>query len=230
VRAALDASRPNPFLEDFAALREMVAHAGAINALAQQLLKLTAPGVPDVYQGTELWDQSLVDPDNRRPVDYAQRTRLLRGLQRRRPGRRLAADLLETKADGRTKLYLTSRALACRAAYPVLFARGAYLPLAAEGAAADHVVAFARRDEENEFITVVPRLVVGLTHKELVDPIGSEVWGDTRLLLSNAEPGTRYRDVFSGETIKVSAGDDGASLSVSEIFASFPFALLERTS
>ncbi|MDF3017444.1 MAG: malto-oligosyltrehalose synthase [Thermomicrobiales bacterium] len=186
--------------------------------------------MPDVYQGTELWDQSLVDPDNRRPVDYAQRTRLLRGLQRRRPGRRLAADLLETKADGRTKLYLTSRALACRAAYPVLFARGAYLPLAAEGAAADHVVAFARRDEENEFITVVPRLVVGLTHKELVDPIGSEVWGDTRLLLSNAEPGTRYRDVFSGETIKVSAGDDGASLSVSEIFASFPFALLERTS
>ena len=71
VRAALDASRPNPFLDDFATLREVVAHAGAINALAQQLLKLTAPGVPDIYQGTELWDQSLVDPDNRRPVDYA---------------------------------------------------------------------------------------------------------------------------------------------------------------
>ncbi|MCD6034233.1 MAG: malto-oligosyltrehalose synthase, partial [Thermomicrobiales bacterium] len=145
VRAALDTSRPNPFLEDFAALREMVAHAGAINALAQQLLKLTAPGVPDIYQGTELWDQSLVDPDNRRPVDYRQRTRLLRGLQRGRPGRRLAADLLETKADGRIKLYLTSRALACRATFPDLFARGAYIPLAAEGAAADHVVAFARR-------------------------------------------------------------------------------------
>ena len=79
VRAALDASRPNPFLDDFAALRELVAHAGAINALAQQLLKLTAPGVPDIYQGTELWDFSLVDPDNRRPVDYARRTRLLRG-------------------------------------------------------------------------------------------------------------------------------------------------------
>ena len=229
VRAALDASRPNPFLEDFAALREMVAHAGAINALAQQLLKLTAPGVPDIYQGTELWDQSLVDPDNRRPVDYRQRARLLRGLQRRRPGRRLAADLLETKADGRVKLYLTSRALACRAAYPDLFARGAYIPLAAEGAAADHVVAFARRDAENEFITAVPRLVVGLTGKELVDPIGPEVWGDTRLLLPDAEPGTRYRDVFSGETIKVSASDDGAVLPIAEVFAAFPFALLERT-
>ena len=219
VRAALDASRPNPFLEDFAALREMVAHAGAINALAQQLLKLTAPGVPDIYQGTELWDQSLVDPDNRRPVDYAQRGRLLRGLARRRPGRRLAAELLETKADGRIKLYLTSRALACRAAYPDLFARGDYIPLAAEGAAADHVVAFARRDAENEFITVVPRLVVGLTRKELVDPIGPEVWGDTRLLLPDAEPGTRYRDVFSGETVKTASSDDGAVLPIAEVFA-----------
>src|SRR5829696_2024763 len=219
VRSALDASRPNAFLEDFAALREMVAHAGAINALAQQLLKLTAPGVPDIYQGTELWDQSLVDPDNRRPVDYAQRTRLLRGLQRRHPGRRLAADLLETKADGRIKLFLTSRALACRAAYPDLFARGEYIPLATEGAAADHVVAFARRDAENEFITVVPRLVVGLTGKEFVDPVGPEIWGDTRLLLSDAEPETRYRDVFSGGTIKAAAGDGGATLPIAEIFA-----------
>jgi (1->4)-alpha-D-glucan 1-alpha-D-glucosylmutase len=229
VRAALDTSRPNLFLEDFAALREMVAHAGAINALAQQLLKLTAPGVPDIYQGTELWDQSLVDPDNRRPVDYRQRTRLLRGLQRRRPGRRLAADLLETKADGRIKLYLTSRALACRAAYPNLFARGAYISLAAEGAAADHVVAFFRRDAENEFIAVAPRLVVGLTHKELRDPIGQEIWGDTRLLVPDAEPGMRYRDVFTGETLKFSASDDGAILPIAEVFAAFPFALLERT-
>jgi (1->4)-alpha-D-glucan 1-alpha-D-glucosylmutase len=229
VRAALDASRPNPFLEDFAALREMVAQAGAINALAQQLLKLTAPGVPDIYQGTELWDQSLVDPDNRRPVDYARRTRLLRGLARRRPGRRLAADLLETRADGRVKLYLTSRALACRAAYPDLFARGDYTPLATEGAAADHVVAFARRDAENEFITVVPRLVVGLTRKELVNPIGPEIWGDTRLLLSDTEPRTRYRDIFSGETIKAAGGDDGVVLLLAEVFAVLPFALLERT-
>jgi (1->4)-alpha-D-glucan 1-alpha-D-glucosylmutase len=230
VRTALDVSRPNPFLEDFAALREIVAHAGAINALAQQLLKLTAPGVPDIYQGTELWDQSLVDPDNRRPVDYTRRARLLRGLERRRAGRRLATDLLETKADGRVKLYLTSRMLACRAAYPDLFARGDYVPLAAEGAAADHVVAFARRDAENKFITVVPRLVVGLVGKELRDPVGPEVWCDTRLLLAEAEPGTRYRHVFSGETITVPAGDDGAGLLIADVFAAFPFALLERTS
>ena len=176
-----------------------------------------------------MWDQSLVDPDNRRPVDYAQRSRLLRGLQRRRSGRRLAADLLKTKADGRVKLYLTSRALACRAAYPDLFARGAYVPLEAEGAAAEHVVAFTRRDAENEFITVVPRLVVGLLGKELRDPIGAEIWRDTRLLLPDAEPGTGCRDVFSGETISVVGSDAGASMRVSDLFAALPFALLERT-
>jgi maltooligosyltrehalose synthase len=76
----------------------------------------------------------------------------------------------------------------------------------------------------------VPRLVVGLTRKELVDPIGPEVWSDTRMLLPDAEPGTRYRDVFSGETNKASAGDDGTILPLAEVFAAFPFALLERTS
>jgi (1->4)-alpha-D-glucan 1-alpha-D-glucosylmutase len=113
--------------------------------------------------------------------------------------------------------------------HPDLFARGDYVPLAAEGAAADHVVAYARRDAENEFIVAVPRLVAGLIGKELRDPIGPEVWGDTRLRLPGAEPGMRYRDVFSGETIKVSSGDDGATLPVSEVFAALPFALLERT-
>jgi (1->4)-alpha-D-glucan 1-alpha-D-glucosylmutase len=229
VRAALDTSRPNPFLEDIVGLREIVAHAGAINALAQQLLKLTAPGVPDIYQGTELWDQSLVDPDNRRPVDYTRRTRLLRGLQRRRPDRRLAADLLEAKADGRVKLFLTSRALAYRNAHPDLFARGDYIPLAADGAAADHVVAFARREAEAEVIVAVPRLVIGLTRKELVDPIGPEVWGETRLLLPDAAPGERYRNVFTGQTPETSPDDGGATLSLAEVFADLPFALLERT-
>ena len=228
VRAALDTSRPNPFLEDIATLRETIDHTGAINALAQQLLKLTAPGVPDIYQGTEVWDQSLVDPDNRRPVDYRQRARLLRGLQRRRPGRRLAADLLETKADGRVKLYLTSRALACREAHPDLFARGDYIPLTAEGTAADHVVAFARRDADREFIVAVPRLVAGLIGRERRDPIGPDIWGDTRLRLPGAEPGARYRDIFSGETIKASVSDDGTLLHLADVFAAFPFALLER--
>ncbi len=228
VRAALDTSRPNPFLEDVSALRDLVAHVGAINALAQQLLKLTAPGVPDIYQGTELWDQSLVDPDNRRPVDYAARARLLRDLRRRRPSRRLAAELLDAKVDGRIKLYLTSRALAFRAAHPELFARGEYFPLVAEGATADHVVAFARRDGDDEVIVAVPRLVAGLTKKTLVHPIGRDVWGNTRLIVSGVEPGTRYRDVFSGAIVEAKGAGEGAVLPLAEVFAVLPFALLGR--
>src|SRR3954462_12396247 len=110
VRAALDASRPNPFLDDFATLREVVAHAGAINALAQQMLKLTAPGVPDIYQGTELWDQSLVDPDNRRPVDYDRRRTLLDKVTAGdRPPLTDAVD-----DDGAAKLLVTSAALSLK--------------------------------------------------------------------------------------------------------------------
>jgi (1->4)-alpha-D-glucan 1-alpha-D-glucosylmutase len=229
VRAVLGTPRKNPFLADLAPLRDIVAHHGAINALAQQLLKIAAPGVPDVYQGTELWAQSLVDPDNRRPVDYATRTRLLRELRRRRPGRRLAAALLASKADGRIKLYLTWQALRFRGEHPALFTRGDYIPLTAAGAAPDHVVAFARRLGDEEVIAAVPRLVVGLTGKEPIDPIGPAVWGDTRLILPHAEPGTRYRDVFTAETIDTNPGDDGAALPLAEVFAALPFALLERT-
>jgi (1->4)-alpha-D-glucan 1-alpha-D-glucosylmutase len=229
VRGVLAPSRDNPFLADVAALRQVVDHVGACNALGQQLLKLTAPGVPDLYQGTELWEQSLVDPDNRRSVNYAGRNRLLRVLRRRQPGRRLARELLAAKEDGRIKLYLTWRALELRAASPDLFARGEYVPLTAAGAKADHLVAFARRDGEREVIVAVPRLVAGLLGGTLTDPIGEEIWGDTRLLLPEAAPGTSYRDWFTAQTIAVEPGEDGAGLPMARIFADLPFALSERT-
>ncbi|MDP9366041.1 MAG: malto-oligosyltrehalose synthase, partial [Chloroflexota bacterium] len=138
VRALLDPETGGPFLEDLASLRATVVHAGAFNALAQLLLKLSAPGVPDLYQGTELWDLSLVDPDNRRPVDFAERARLARALARRRTTSALARELVATKADGRIKLYLAQRALACRRERPDLFADGEYVPLAARGERAEH--------------------------------------------------------------------------------------------
>ncbi len=130
------------FLEDIVPLRDLVAHAGAFNALSQQLLKLTSPGIPDLYQGTELWDQSLVDPDNRRPVDYAAYAEVLRKLLRRKPTPKFAADLLRKKDDGRIKLFLTAHALAERRADADLFGPSEYIPLGADGAAAEHVVAF----------------------------------------------------------------------------------------
>ncbi|MEA2524598.1 MAG: (1-_4)-alpha-D-glucan 1-alpha-D-glucosylmutase [Thermomicrobiales bacterium] len=225
VRAVLDSTGANPFLDDFATLRRKVARAGALNALSPQLLKLMAPGAPDIYQGTDLWDFSLVDPDNRRPVDYALRTRALRALRRRRVGPRLAADLLETVGDGRIKLYVTQRALTYRQENPALFLDGDYVPLAVTGARSVNVVAFARRLDEQEVIIVVPRLTLGVTKGEDVTPLG-EAWGDTRLTLPDTVGTARYRNAFTDEIVLA----QDAHLRVADVFAAFPVALLVRLS
>jgi (1->4)-alpha-D-glucan 1-alpha-D-glucosylmutase len=216
------------FLEDITTLRDLVAHVGAFNALSQQLLKLTAPGVPDLYQGTELWDQSLVDPDNRRPVDYAAREAHLRDLQSRESSPELAAELLAARDDGRIKLFLTAQALASRNAHIALYAEGAYLPLEADGTSADHVVAFARRLGSEEIIVAAPRLVAGLVGRDMRDPIGEAIWSQSRLLLPDGEPGTRYRNVLTNEVIEAAAAEQGAALQMGEVFAHLPVALLER--
>jgi (1->4)-alpha-D-glucan 1-alpha-D-glucosylmutase len=216
------------FLEDIVSLRDLVAHIGAFNALAQQLLKLTAPGIPDLYQGTELWDQSLVDPDNRRPVDYAARQAQLQSLHGRQPGPELTSELLAAKNDGRIKLFLTAQALASRLAHPALYGEGTYLPLDADGTAADHIVAFARRLGSEEVIVAVPRLVAGLVGRDMRDPIGEEIWSRSRLLLPGAEPGTSYRNILTNEVITAVPAEQGASLQMGEVFAHLPFALLER--
>ena len=125
------------------------------------MLKLTAPGVPDIYQGTELWDLSLVDPDNRRPVDFAQRGALLADLAPRADespdASELCRELLEAWPDARIKLYVIHRALMLRRGQPRLFGLGAYSPLTAEGPRAEHVVGFARQDGERVAIVAVPR-------------------------------------------------------------------------
>src|SRR5262249_39191959 len=152
------------FLDDFRPFQQRVSHYGLFNSLSQTLLRLTAPGVPDTYQGTELWDFSLVDPDSRRPVDYECRPRLLAGLKERvASGRDLAGfarELVEQKEDGRVKLYLTWRALECRAANAGLFSAGEYIPLEVQGERAEQVFAFARRQGDRVAVVAVPRLLV----------------------------------------------------------------------
>jgi len=232
VRALLDPNTGGSFLADAAALRATVAHVGAFNALSQLLLKLTAPGVPDLYQGTELWDLSLVDPDNRRPVDYAARARLLRGLGRRRPSPKLARELVASKGDGRIKLFLAQRALACRRGRPDLFADGEYLPLEGTGVGRERVCAFARRTTAPAAVVVaVPRLIAGLCRDgegAPIPPTGAEVWGDATLPVPGLTGGETYRNVFTDETVRTVAAEGGAALPVAAVFASFPVALLER--
>jgi (1->4)-alpha-D-glucan 1-alpha-D-glucosylmutase len=222
----LDRSHPNPFLEDFQALRATVAHFGAFNALSQTLLKLTVPGVPDLYQGNETWDFSLVDPDNRRPVDYRERARMLQGLRRTGPHPGFARALVDALPDGRIKLYLIHRVLVVRGDDSELFGRGSYLPLRASGPKRQHVCAFARALDGRQVLVVAPVLVAGLTGAALVPPLGGAVWQDTWLQLP--PEGGRYRDAFTGREIVPTVGDSRPGLHLGEVLRDFPVALLER--
>ena len=181
--------------------------------------------MPDLYRGTEVWDLSLVDPDNRRPVDYEVRRHLLRDIQRRKPGRRLAADLWTRRNDGALKLYLTQRTLALREASHDLFATGDYIPLESTGRQSEHLCAFARRRDEQEVIVVVPRLVAGLSKNE---PLGLEVWADTRILLPDVSAKAGYRNVLTDGIVTPSDDVDIAALAVADLFSIFPLALLVR--
>jgi (1->4)-alpha-D-glucan 1-alpha-D-glucosylmutase len=174
---------------------------GRINSLAQILLKLTAPGVPDIYQGSELWHFALVDPDNRQPVDYEVRRELLKEL------RRCSFQQIVNRADeGMPKLWTIRQTLALRQRYPEAFGpESSFVPLWASGARTQHVVAFSRAQK---VLTVVPRLVIGLAHD----------WRNTTLEIPRGE----WRDVFTGERW------NGGETAVSTLLAKFPVCLLSR--
>jgi (1->4)-alpha-D-glucan 1-alpha-D-glucosylmutase len=223
----------NSFLADFLSFQRRVAFFGMLNGLSQMLLKLTVPGVPDVYQGTELWDLSLVDPDNRRPVDYERRRALLAEIRERAgcaecgpPA--FTRELLETYPDGRVKLFITQRALACRRDHEALFTNGDYAPLIALGEKADHVVAFARTLGAERLIAVAPRLMAGLTEGEERPPLGTDTWGETWLPLPDEDADRRYRNLFTGEELTVTARDGAPGLPLGAVCAHFSVALLER--
>lgn len=233
IGAILDRTRPNPFLDDFLLFQERVARYGLYNSLAQVAVKVSAPGVPDFYQGTELWDFSLVDPDNRRPVNYALRAELLEGLQRTcaRHGtdrRELVGELLKSWTDSRIKLYVTMTCLAFRKANPQLFREGEYVPLEAGGPKRDHVVSFARIYADRATVTVVPRLIAGLLPDPQQPPLGAEVWEDTWVTVPSWRPGSPYRNLYTGETLASQTSGDRQTLPLAGIFATFPVALLER--
>jgi len=213
------------FHDDFAAFAQRIARLGMYNSLAQLALKIGAPGVPDFYQGTELWDFSLVDPDNRRPVDYARRTGLLRDIASASSngGRRhLLEELVASPGDDRLKLLVTSGLLEFRRSMADVFQFGGYEPLTFDGQRRDHAFGFLRRHASREILVVVPRLIAGLLPDGAGGPVGERVWGDTRLLL----PGTRarcYRHALTADCIPVA---DGA-LRLADVLAVAPIAMLD---
>jgi (1->4)-alpha-D-glucan 1-alpha-D-glucosylmutase len=232
IRALLLTPYPrNLFLADFTPLQAWIARLGLFNSLSQTLLKLTVPGVPDIYQGCELWQFHLVDPDNRRPVDFARRQALLQELQTlaATPTEALAdavRRLLDTLEDGRSKLYLTWKALELRNHQPQLFQQGSYLPLRVAGTQTDHLCAFARQSREQTVIVAVPRLYVSLLGDQAPAPLGPAVWGDTQVELPSAWSGTPYRNMLTGEHLLPVQEGERVCLPVSALLASFPVALL----
>ncbi len=231
VERILDEGNNRTFLDDFRGFQQRISHYGLFNSLSQTLLKLAAPGVPDTYQGTELWDFSLVDPDNRRPVDYARRQRMLDELRSAAQtgdgdARDLARGLVAAKEDGRIKLFVTVRVLQYRRDHPGVLSAGEYRPLSAEGTNAGHVFAFARRAGEHCAVVVVPRLCSRLAPKSDEPPLGEAIWQDTRVALGEIEPDARWRNIFTGEVLAPTEQDGGISLAAAEIFAHFTVALL----
>ncbi len=209
------------FLNSFKAFQKKIAHYGMFNALAQTLLKLTSPGVPDFYQGTELWDLNLVDPDNRRAVDYEKREWLLREMKQKEESGLLdlVDELLSTREDNRVKLFTIHRAMAARNARKELFEEGDYVRLSATGSRSNHFIAFARRKDEHWALTIAPRFLTSIVSENEL-PLGQEVWGDT-IIKMPADAPRAWRNVFTDEVI-----NGKGKVSVAEALGRFPVALL----
>jgi (1->4)-alpha-D-glucan 1-alpha-D-glucosylmutase len=227
VRDVLDPSQSAEFLEDLVAFQAKLAPMGMLNALSATTVKLTCPGTPDVYQGQEVWDFSLVDPDNRRPVDYQARSQMLDALVASlEAGDRaeIARAVLDRWQDGRIKLFLTHLLLRYRRDNPELFRAGRYLPLEATGERAEHVISFARENRDQAVVVVAPRFwATMLWDREARLPDGA-LWSGTGLDLGPIG-GRTYRNVLTGETLD---GARAGSLALERVLQSFPVAVLER--
>jgi (1->4)-alpha-D-glucan 1-alpha-D-glucosylmutase len=209
------------FWKKFAPFQQQIATYGIYNSLSQVVLKMCAPGIPDFYQGTELWDFSLVDPDNRRPVDFELRRTYLHDVQQgiNSDVLTLIADLLKNKTDGKIKLFLTTQMLKTRATQADLFLQGDYLPLKVEGKYKVHVIAFAKRYEQQMAIAIVPRFLSSLIQPEEL-PLGESVWQDTQINLPQAA-GINWQNAITHQALQT----DG-QLRVGQALQHFPVALL----
>lgn len=222
----------NLFLKDMQALRERVSYLGIFNSLSQTLFKITCPGVPDFYQGTELWEFSLVDPDNRGPVDFRLRREKLAELRKRlkAAGKDLtetAGELLGEWREGTPKLFIIYKALQFRREHSQLFREGTYLPLAVEGDFKDHVCAFARQKGGQAVLVVAPRFLSRLIKAPGEKALGEAVWKGTRVTVPKEIETNRFRDLFTGEVVETIRENGERALPLGRLLAFFPVAMLE---
>ncbi|MBI2851184.1 MAG: malto-oligosyltrehalose synthase [Chloroflexi bacterium] len=234
IAAILDPSPSNTFLVDFIGFNKQVSCGGMYNSLSQVVLKAFSPGTPDLYQGNELWNFSLVDPDNRGQVDFTLRIKTLEVLKERAAKSenlsKLTEELLSNISDGRVKLYVTWKALNYRRENSDLFNEGTYVPLEAAGGRKTNICAFAWRMGSKQIAVVAPRLVAKFTQNGAVPPVGRQVWGDTVLQLPGRARIMPYRNIFTGELIQSAANGRRVVLPVAQVLATFPIAALELVS
>jgi malto-oligosyltrehalose synthase/4-alpha-glucanotransferase len=224
----LGKAQGNVFLEDLRRQARPIAWFGALNSLSMTLLKFSSPGVPDIYQGSELCDLSLVDPDNRRPVDYSKHHRMLEALRPLSASDALAQEvnaLARSAEDGRAKLWIAFRALNLRRRHPPLFERGDYVPLPASGSRAQHVVAYARRHGNQGLVAIAGRLWFTLGGAAGTLPLGNAFWSDTTLDVATLGDLHDAVDILTGTRIAA----EGAALRLAGLFAHFPGALIHYT-
>ncbi|MEW6156724.1 MAG: malto-oligosyltrehalose synthase [Verrucomicrobiota bacterium] len=226
VSAVLSANGSSTFMRSFLALQKKAAWFGSWNSISQVLLKITSPGVPDFYQGAEWLDLNLVDPDNRRPIDFEARQQSLANLKRNfnHPERRreTVQALLRSPGDA-LKLFVTWRALDCRKRHRALFERGAYEVIDIDGAGKDFLMAFARWEKDEVVVTLARRFYCTQFRGEAVVPIGTEIWGETHWQIPPPWFGQKWRNCFTGREFVL----PGPTASVREILSDFPIALLE---
>ncbi len=216
IRRVLNPGTSAAFLADFQRFQNQIARIGVVNGLAQTLLKLTVPGVPDIYQGTDYWDLSLVDPDNRRPVDYRSRSESLRAAA----GGSLPR-LLETWQTGLVKQALIARTLGLRKRHPGLAPDAEYSPLEVVGSQSDRIVAFLRQAGDEAIVVIVPRLVAPLLGEAGLPLPPAAAWGGTAISLPAGLEGRSWTDLLTDRPVP-----SGQALRVSDILADFPVALL----
>jgi len=226
VRRLLDCGHFGSFLVDLQAFATRIALPGMVNALAQAVLKLTIPGIPDIYQGCELWDLNLVDPDNRRPVDFKRRSAALDIMPRLPAATRTAvAAMLQNWHDGNIKLYATAALLAERHRRPLLFNDGVYTALNVTGERADNLLAFTRTKDEAAIAVAVPRLVVSLGAGEGRMPIG-DAWTDSAVVCPPRLASRRWTNVFTGEVVALQGEGQDHVWKARDLFVDLPIAAL----
>jgi (1->4)-alpha-D-glucan 1-alpha-D-glucosylmutase len=230
VQKVLKPSARNAFLKDFVPFAEQIAWYGMLNSLGQILLKIASVGVPDIYQGNEVWRFCLVDPDNRRAVDFEQRVKMLTALKELvsdGPEADLASrvrTLLTDISDARIKLYVTWRALGLRRVWPEVFQHGEYLALETAGTKKQHLIALARHYGAKTVLVVVPRWCVGLVGEKKL-PVGEQVWDDTMVLLPDTITARSFRNVYTAETVIAQPTYKTQTLSASALLSQFPVGL-----